>query len=411
MKSAGIVLAICMVLLTGLGLVAIASVGDVQSARIHGEGARLLVLQLLFAGAGLAAAVVIARTDPSFWFRREVVVAAAVLAVVGLVAVHLPVIGVANKGSARWVRVGPVGVQPSEFAKLAAILVTSWWVGDRALDKKDFVRSALLPAAWLGALVLGLMAEPDLGSSFMLLLVNGILMFVSGVRLRYLFLFALAAFFALGIYVLHDPERKSRITSVFGDGAKTELAVADRPDADGAKAAREAEKRRDDSYQLDTGLAAMAAGGATGVGLGNSLYKHYLPECHTDFILAMVGEEAGLAASLPCLLAFFAMSLAGFRLATGVRDPRQRLFALGLSLHLCLSGAVNAGVVTGAFPTKGLALPFVSYGGSNLVASLAAGGFLLGLAWRCKPRTGRFEDEPAPPPAPRGEPLSVGWGL
>lgn len=408
MKFSGVVIAICMVLLTGLGLVAIASVGDVQSARIHGAGARLFVLQFVFAAGGTCFAVAVARANPSFWFRREVVVAAAVLAVAGLVAVHMPGIGVANKGSARWVRVGPVGVQPSEFAKLAAILVTSWWVGDPALDKKKFVRSALVPAAWLGALVLGLMAEPDLGSSFMLLLVNGLLLFVSGVRVRYLLLFALAAGVALGLFLLHDPVRMRRITSVFG-GAKTELAAGESPDEAAARA--RAAARDGDAYQLDTGLAAMAAGGATGVGLGNSLYKHYLPENHTDFILAMVGEEAGLAATLPCLLVFFAMALAGFRVALGVPDPRQRLFALGLALHLCLSGAVNVGVVTGAFPTKGLALPFVSYGGSNLVASLVAGGFLLGMAWRCKPRTGRFEDEPAPPPEPRVAPLSVGWGI
>ncbi|MBQ9727752.1 MAG: FtsW/RodA/SpoVE family cell cycle protein [Kiritimatiellae bacterium] len=394
MKAAGVLFAICMAILTGVGLVAIASVGDVQSARIHGAGARLFLLQLGFAGVGLVAAAAIARTNPSFWFRREVVLAAAALAVLGLLAVHLPGIGVANKGSARWVRIGPVGVQPSEFAKIASLLVVSWWVGDPALDKKSFVRSALAPAAWLGVLVLGLMAEPDLGSSFMLLAVDGLLLFVSGVRLRYLALFACAAGIAFGLYVAHDPERLSRITSVFG-GAKTERTA----------------ERADDAFQLETGLAALAAGGATGVGLGNSLYKHYLPESHTDFILAMVGEEAGLAATLPCLLVFFAMALAGFRIAMGVPDPRQRLFALGLALHLCLSGAVNAGVVTGALPTKGLALPFVSYGGSNLVASLVAGGFLLGLAWRNKPRTGRLEDEPAPPPPPRGTPLSVGWGI
>ena len=118
----------------------------------------------------------------------------------------------------------------------------------------------------------------------------------------------------------------------------------------------------------------------------------------------------GLAATLPCLLVFLAMAAAGFLVALHVPDPRLRLFALGLALHLCLSGAVNVGVVTGAFPTKGLALPFLSYGGSNLVASLLAGGLLLGIAWRAKPRVDRFGDEPEPE-TPRGEPLAVGWGI
>ncbi len=403
MKAAGIVISVGMFLLTAVGLVAIASVGDVQSLRIHGSPNRLFLLQLGFACAGLVLAVAAARVPPSFWFRREVVVAAALLALAGLVAVHVPGLGVANKGSARWVRLGPVGVQPSEFVKIAAVLVTAWWVGDPALDKRRFVRSALVPAAWIGVLVLGLMVEPDLGSTVMLLAVNGAVLFVSGVRLRYLFVLGALAAVALGVYVAHDPERLSRITSVFGGGDRTEQAASA-----GGRAARD-----QDAYQLEMGLTAFAAGGATGVGLGNSLLKHsYLPENHTDFILAMVGEEMGLAATLPCLLVFFAMAVAGFRVAFLAEDPRVRLLALGLSLHLCLSGAVNVGVVTGAFPTKGLALPFLSYGGSNLVASLVAGGLLLGVAWGTKPRRGRFGDEPEPVPPPRrGEELSLGWGL
>ena len=403
MKAAGIVISVGMFLLTAVGLVAIASVGDVQSLRIHGSPNRLFLLQLGFACAGLVLAVAAARVPPSFWFRREVVVAAALLALAGLVAVHVPGLGVANKGSARWVRLGPVGVQPSEFVKIAAVLVTAWWVGDPALDKRRFVRSALVPAAWIGVLVLGLMVEPDLGSTVMLLAVNGAILFVSGVRLRYLFVLGALAAVALGVYVAHDPERLSRITSVFGGGDRTEQAASA-----GGRAARD-----QDAYQLEMGLTAFAAGGATGVGLGNSLLKHsYLPENHTDFILAMVGEEMGLAATLPCLLVFFAMAVAGFRVAFLAEDPRVRLLALGLSLHLCLSGAVNVGVVTGAFPTKGLALPFLSYGGSNLVASLVAGGLLLGVAWGTKPRRGRFGDEPEPVPPPRrGEELSLGWGL
>ena len=402
MKSAGIVISICIALLVGMGLVAIASVSDVASAgQYHGDAHRMLRMQLLFAGAGLALAIAAARTPPSFWFRREVVATAALLALVGLVIVHVPGLADPHKGSWRWIAVGRVRGQPSEFVKLAAILVTAWWVGDPALDKRRFVRSALVPAAWLGVLVLGLMAQPDLGSSAMLLGVNGAILFVGGVRFRYLCAFAVVGLFALGVYVLHNPERLSRITSVWGGGDRTEQAAARGPAA-----------RDPDAYQLEMGLTAFAAGGATGVGLGNSLLKYsYLPENHTDFILAMIGEELGLAATMPCLLVFLAMAAAGLRVAHGAEKQRERLFALGLALHLCLSGAVNVGVVTGALPTKGLALPFLSYGGSNLVASLLAGGLLLGVAWGAKPRRGRFEDDPVPPPPPRGEPLASGWGL
>ena len=401
MKFAGIVISVCIVLLVGLGLVSIASVSDVASrAQYHGDAYRMLRMQLAFAAVGLALAVAAARTPPSFWFRREVVAAAVLLALAGLVVVHVPGLAEPHKGSWRWVALGPIRGQPSEFVKLAAILVTAWWVGDPALDKRRFVRSALVPVAWLGVLVLGLMSQPDLGSSVMLLGVNGLMMFVGGVRLRFLLPFAVAALVVAAVYVLHNPERLSRITAAWGGRDRTE------------QAARGPAARDPDAYQLEMGQTAFAAGGATGVGLGNSLLKHrYLPENHTDFILAMIGEELGLAATLPCLLVFFAMSAAGFRVAYGAEKRRERLFALGLALHLCLSGAVNVGVVTGAFPTKGLALPFLSYGGSNLVASLLAGGLLLGVAWGARPRRGRFEDDPAPPPPPRGETIAADWGL
>ena len=157
MKFAGIVISVCIVLLVGLGVVAIASVSDVASAaQYRGDAHRMLRMQLLFAAAGFAIAVAAARTPPSFWFRREVVAAAALLALAGLAVVHVPGLAEPHKGSWRWVALGPVRGQPSEFVKLAAILVTAWWVGDPALDKRRFVRSALVPAAWLGVLVLGL---------------------------------------------------------------------------------------------------------------------------------------------------------------------------------------------------------------------------------------------------------------
>lgn len=410
MKAAGIVISIGMFLLTTVGLVAVASMCvDTSSMEFHppfGWLKELIVsfhfslLQLGFAGIGVVAAVLVARVRPSAWFRPRILVAAVVLSLVGLALVHVPGLGAAHKGSARWIALGPIRGQPSEFVKLAAILVTAWWVGNPALDRRSFVRSALVPAAWIGTLVLGLMAEPDLGSSLMLLAVNGALMFVSGVRIRYLVILAAVAAIPLGAYVLHNPERRSRVETWLGLRERTEQVSSA-----GGRA------RDPEAYQLEMGLTAFKRGGATGAGFGDSLLKHsYLPEHHTDFILAMIGEQMGLAATLPCLLVFLAMAFAGFVVALRVPDPRVRLLALGLSLHLCLSGAVNVGVVTGAFPTKGLALPFVSYGGSNLVASLLAGGLLLGIAWGTKPRTGRFEDEPPPEPR-RGEQLSVGWGL
>ena len=131
------------------------------------------------------------------------------------------------------------------------------------------------------------------------------------------------------------------------------------------------------------GLAAFRAGGVRGVGLGRSLFKQrYLPENHTDFIFAMVGEELGLVATTACLLLFLAMACAGFYLAYRAPDASTFVLAAGLSLQLCFSAAVNVAVVTGIAPTKGLAMPFLSYGGSSLIVCAATVGFLLGIAFR-----------------------------
>ena len=148
----------------------------------------------------------------------------------------------------------------------------------------------------------------------------------------------------------------------------------------------------DENYQLNMALSALGAGGWRGRGLGESLFKHrYLPENHTDFIFAMVGEELGLAATLSCVALFLAMAAAGVYVAWRAPDRRTMLLATGMTLQICLSAAVNVGVVTGAAPTKGLALPFLSYGGSSLIASVSTVGFLLAIAFR----RGR-ESAPAP---------------
>ena len=165
----------------------------------------------------------------------------------------------------------------------------------------------------------------------------------------------------------------------------------------------------DENYQLNMALSALGAGGWRGRGLGESLFKHrYLPENHTDFIFAMVGEELGLAATLSCVALFLAMAAAGFYVAWRAPDRRTMLLSAGMTLQICLSAAVNIGVVTGAAPTKGLALPFLSYGGSNLIASVATVGFLLAVAFRRGREDGPAADD-RPPIRPEFLPATDLW--
>ena len=355
--------------LMSLGLVMIASVADVQGIVLHNDPTHFLRSQALFDAVALAGCAVIACVRPRFWFRRGTMIALVAVIAASLVVVHVPGLGRTVKGSARWIRLPGLSLQPSEFVKIAAIVLVSGWIGDSEKKAAAFKTGVLVPFAGLALVVVGFLLQPDLGSSVMLVAITSAILFVGGVKIRHLLLVGLVACVGLGAFLLGDAERMSRITSVFSHRGGSSEVLSISEDADG--------------YQLRMGLSAFAAGGARGVGLGKSLFKErYLPENHTDFIFAMVGEELGLAATMPCLLLYAALAAAGFFVAYRAPERRQRLLALGMTLQICFSAAVNIGVVTGCLPTKGLALPFLSYGGSSLVGSVGAVGFLLGIGWR-----------------------------
>ena len=403
MKLAGAVLFLCTVALMGVGVVILTSIGNVQGARIFGDPSHFCRQQLIFGAVGLACCAAVACVPPSFWFDRRVAWTVAAFVVVALVAVHVPGLGYRANGSTRWIRLPGLLLQPSEFIKIAAIVLSAWWLGAPGRDNGSFREGVAVPAAGMGVVVAGFLSQPDLGSSIMLVLVNGALLFLSGARLRWLLALGAAGLVLLAVFLAHDPVRMKRLSPVLGPLrpllAKEESAAADafRPAAD------------EENFQLNMSLSALAAGGWTGRGLGESIYKHrYLPENHTDFIFAMVGEELGLVATLSCVLLFLAMAAAGFYVAWRAPDRRTMLLAAGMTLQICLSAAVNIGVVTGAAPTKGLALPFLSYGGSNLIASVATVGFLLAVAFRRGREDGPAADD-RPPIRPEFLPATDLW--
>ena len=390
MKLAGAVLFLCTVALMGVGVVILTSIGNVQGARIFGDPSHFCRQQLIFGAVGLACCAAVACVPPSFWFDRRVAWTVAAFVVVALVAVHVPGLGYRANGSTRWIRLPGLLLQPSEFIKIAAIVLSAWWLGAPGRRNEALWEGVAVPVIGMGVVVAGFLSQPDLGSSIMLVLVNGALLFLSGARLRWLFALGAAGLVLLAVFLAHDPVRMKRLSPVLGPLrpllVKEESAAADafRPAVD------------DENYQLNMALSALGAGGWRGRGLGESLFKHrYLPENHTDFIFAMVGEELGLAATLSCVALFLAMAAAGFYVAWRAPDRRTMLLATGMTLQICLSAAVNVGVVTGAAPTKGLALPFLSYGGSSLIASVSTVGFLLAIAFR---RGREIAPEPERPP-------------
>lgn len=303
-----------------------------------------------------ALGLVAAMSVPSATYRRFAY-PLLVLALLGLIIVFLP--GVSHGKIHRWIHAGPINFQPSELAKGAAVLYLASSLAKKTERISDFIHGILPQLLIVGMIVLLIALEPDLGGAVSVSLVLFALLFVAGAQLRHL-----AALVACGAVLLicgtvTASYRLDRIVSFL----------------------HAAEHKQGHSYQLNQSLIAFGAGGANGVGLGESRQKmFYLPEAHTDFIFAVIGEETGLWGTGGILALFALLGVRGLRVA--LRHPHRfgRLLAFGCTFLLVCQAGLNMAVVLGLLPTKGLPLPFISYGGSSLVMALIYAGVLLSLS-------------------------------
>lgn len=354
-KAPSILVGIVLLLLA-LGIVMLASASSVKGADVHTDAAYFLKRQMLFLAVALVAGLIAARIDYHQWKRYWIPVAVFSLAL--LVIVLVPHVGFRIGGSRRWLKVGSISFQPSELAKLASVVMLSAWMAEAGRKASRFLAGFIAPCAMLAAFLGLIFLEPDYGTTILIAVVGCALLFVGGARWQYLVIGGTLGVAVMAIAVMHDPERMGRVLGFL------------MPDKYPAEA-----------YQLGQSKDAFILGGVSGVGLGQSIQKHfYLPEAHTDFILAIVGEELGLVATVLVVLLFGGILACGVTIAFHARDVFGRLLATGITLMIVLQAAINVGVVTGCLPTKGLPLPFISYGGSSLVLSLMAVGVLMNVA-------------------------------
>jgi Bacterial cell division membrane protein len=267
-------------------------------------------------------------------------------AVFALVLVMVPGIGVTVNGAQRWIDFGPMRLQVSELGKLGLLFVMAHYLATyrRCLD--DLMRGYVMPCGILAVICGLIIIEPDFGTAFLCGLVGGAMMFLAGVRLKFLIPTGVAAITLFSVAVYHDPVRLQRITSFL--------------DVEGNKS--------DSAYQLWQGILAFGAGGIHGVGLGAGRQQmSFLPEAHTDFIFAIVGEELGLWFTIGVVVLFMTLFFIGVLQLKRAPNLYQYLLVMGALLFVTFQALINIGVVTGCLPTKGMSLPFISYGGSNLV--------------------------------------------
>ena len=339
-----------------VGLVMILSASSVAALSDYGSSWYFFDRQLMWAAFGLVAFIGASSIDYHRWRQWAPFVLA--IAIAGLVVVLVPGVGITVNGSRRWLGVGFLRVQPSEVAKLA-LLCCGATVLARRHEKLGDLREWMPVLILLGGLGLVVMLEPDLDSAIVLALIGFALLIVGGVRRLHL-----ASLTAIGVGLVTAlafaaPYRRARMFAFmhpWKDQANT-------------------------GYQIAQSLIALGSGGVGGVGLGAGRAKWmFLPNAHTDFIFAVIGEELGLVGCLLVLALFAAFGLVGFRVARHAPDPFGMLLAAGVTAWIVGQAVINLGAVVGMLPVSGITLPFLSAGGSSLVITMAGAGILANVA-------------------------------
>jgi cell division protein FtsW len=351
MKIAVTLLIFCVGALLALGLVMLYSASMVQ------KGAHYLLMQLVWCGLGLAVCVAATLVD---YQRLKTMWWVFLAASIGLlVLVLVPHVGYVAGNARRWFKFGTMRFQPSEFAKVALLIVLAWYGERYQRQMGTWKRGILIPGLVLGVVVGLLFKEPDVGSALVLSFVCGLVLLLAGIRMRYFLPPVVAGLAAVSLFIAHNQMRSQRIYSWL----------------------HLEETRQGKGMQAYEAMVALGSGGVTGKGLGDGRQKlGFVPEHHTDFIFSIIGEELGLIATLLVVAGFTVVVGCGFYIAFHAADTFGLLLGAGLTLLIGLQAFINIGVVTSALPNKGLPLPFISYGGSNLLMLLAGVGLLLSIA-------------------------------
>ena len=354
-KHSIILLILAVLSLIALGITMLAS----TTFEIAQEGAEDYVTlwrQLVWLGVSVVACVIAALLDYNVWlrWRWRILITAAVL----LALCYVPMIGVKITGSKRWIGLSSLRVQPSEFAKIALIMALAGWYATHEAMTRTFLRGFLLPGLLLAGIVALIGCEFDLGSAMLASAVGLGVMFVAGTKMRYLAIIVVLCGGGLWAGIKYLPNRLERVMVVF-----------------------DLEKHKEDlGLQQWVSKLAFGSGGVEGRGLGEGRMKlSYLPEAHTDFIFPMVGEELGLRGTAAVVLAFAVLVMAGMVVSSYAPNRFGKLLGAGLTFLLGMEALLNMGVTTALLPNKGLPLPFVSYGGSSLVAAMVAVGILINI--------------------------------
>jgi len=357
MRNIRISIIVVVFLLICIGIIMIYSSSGIYAMQKLGQSAYFLKRHLIFLFFGFIATLGVMAID--YRDLQKVAKPLVGISILMLCVVLIPGIGKASFGARRWFQFGPINFQPSEFTKIAMLIYVSDFLSRKQNKIRSF-REGFLPVIMLlGVVCLLIVKQPDLGSSILIAAIVLVLMFLAGASLLHLGLLGLAALPAVYILVVNVPYRMARIMAFLNPW----------------------ENSQGIGFQLTQSQIALGSGGLFGIGLGRSMQKlFYLPAAHTDFILSIIGEETGLVGAFIVVVLFVIFIWQGSRIAKRTANPFGYFLSIGIVVMIGLQAVVNIGVSIGMFPTKGLPLPFISYGGSALIFNMMSVGLLLNIS-------------------------------
>jgi len=350
------------VVLICIGIVMIYSASNIYALEQYKDGMFFLKRHLSFLAIGAVLTFVVMSVDYRKFkkFAKPLLIISAVL----LLLVLVPGLGREVSGARRWFRFKLLSFQPSELANLAVLIYVADFISRKGDVIRQFFRGFLPPAGILACFCLLILAQPDLGTTMALATVVFLMLFIAGTKPAYLLSILLASAPALYVLIFKVAYRRARILAFLNPWLDP----------------------RGTGFQIIQSQIALGSGGIFGVGLGHSRQKlFYLPAAHTDFIFSIIGEELGLIGTISVIILFILFIQQGLKIVKNAPDKFGYFLALGLVLMIALRAVINIGVSCGFFPTKGLPLPFISYGGSSFIFDMVAVGILINIA-----RTGEY---------------------
>ncbi len=350
-------LLVAVAMLVGLGVVMVFNASYFYAQANYQDPFLFFRRHCFYLAVGLGAGGIVSRVRIELFERYAYWIL--FVCVLMLIAVMIPGIGVVRGGARRWINLGVLSFQPAEFVKIAIVLYLARSITRKSARMSRFAAGLLPHLVVVGAIVLMIVRQPDFGTAAILVLVMLMMLHIGGARSLHLGLLVAAASPVVVYEIAKAPYRLQRVLCFVDPWSYS----------------------RECGFQLVQSLIAFGSGGVLGVGLGESKQKlFFLPEAHTDFIFALVGEELGLLGAALVLGLFVLFAVRGFRIAVRHPDPFASHLAFGLTVMIVLEAVVNIGVVIGLLPTKGLALPFLSYGGSSLIGTMVQVGILGALS-------------------------------